>query len=79
MGVLQSYTHTTLPMQHVAAPSTNVAAPKNRCRGVAVQVDPFESKTFLKPGDHVSGSRVETRRFQAMGQLDATLQPPTTA
>ncbi len=34
----------------------------------AVQVA-FESKG-LKPGFHFIGSRVETRRFQAMGQLD---------
>jgi hypothetical protein len=26
----------------------------------------------LKPDFHTSGSRVETRRFQAMGQLHAT-------
>ncbi len=37
--------------------------------GVAVQVDPFDEEQILKPGYHVSGSRVETRRFQAMGQL----------
>jgi hypothetical protein len=41
--------------------------------GVAVQVDPFESKT----GDHIPGSMVETRRFQAcMGQLSATAVQP---
>jgi hypothetical protein len=37
----------------------------------AVQVDPFESKG-LKPGYHVSGARVETRRVQAVGQLDSS-------
>jgi hypothetical protein len=31
----------------------------------AVQVE-FVSKQILKPGYHVSGSRVETRRFQAL-------------
>jgi hypothetical protein len=41
-------------------------------QAVAVQVDPFESKG-LKPVYHFSGSRVETRRFQAMGQLDSTV------
>jgi hypothetical protein len=33
--------------------------------GVAVQVDPFESKG-LKPGFHVIGSRVETRRLSTL-------------
>jgi hypothetical protein len=46
--------------------------------GVAAQVA-LESKG-LKPGYHIlSGSRVETRRFQAMGKLDSTselVQPP---
>ena len=36
-------------------------------RAVAAQVDPFE-KQILKPGNHLIGSMVETRRFQAMGQ-----------
>jgi hypothetical protein len=30
----------------------------------------------LKPGYYISGSRVETRRFQAMCQLDSTSAPP---
>jgi hypothetical protein len=38
--------------------------------GVAVQVA-FESKG-LKTGNHFIGSMVETRRFQAIGQLDST-------
>ena len=44
-------------------------------QGVAVQVA-FESKG-LKPGYHVTGSRVETRRFQARGELQYfnVLQP----
>jgi hypothetical protein len=42
--------------------------------GVAVQVK-FESKG-LKPGYHFIGSWVETRRFQAMGQLDSTCTAP---
>jgi hypothetical protein len=33
--------------------------------GVAVQQVEFESKS-LKPGDHISGSRVETRQFQGL-------------
>jgi hypothetical protein len=44
-------------------------------RDVAVQVE-FESKR-LKPGFHFIGSRVETRRFQAMGQLKSTCYSPT--
>jgi hypothetical protein len=40
-------------------------------RSGAAQIDPFESKG-LKPVSHFIGSRVETRRFQAMGQLDST-------
>jgi hypothetical protein len=43
-------------------------------QGVAVQVE-FESKG-LKPVSHLIGSRVETRRFQAMGQLDSTCTAP---
>jgi hypothetical protein len=45
-------------------------------QGVAVQVDPFESKG-LKPGYHITGARVETRRFQARGELQYfnALQP----
>jgi hypothetical protein len=35
--------------------------------GVAVQVA-FDSKG-LKPGNHFTGSRVETRRFRSMGRL----------
>ena len=48
-----------------------------RCnRRVAVQVE-FE-KQALKPGYHFTGSRVETRRFRAVTQLDsARVQPPT--
>ena len=44
-------------------------------RGVAVQVE-FGKENFgkktLKPGFHIIGSRVETRRFQAMGQLHSS-------
>jgi hypothetical protein len=36
--------------------------------GIPAQVE-FESQ-ILKPVFHFIGSRVETRRFQAMGQLD---------
>jgi hypothetical protein len=43
---------------------------------VAVQVE-FESK-ILKPGYHLTGSTVETRRFQGMNKLDSTLYSPTT-
>jgi hypothetical protein len=47
-------------------------------RTVAVQAGPFESSKVLKPGYHISGSRVETRRFQAMGQHTAfNLYSPT--
>jgi hypothetical protein len=42
--------------------------------GVAVQIA-FERKG-LKPGFHVTLSRVETRRFQAMGQLSSTCSAP---
>jgi hypothetical protein len=45
-----------------------------KLRFVAVQVV-FETKG-LKPGFHFTGSRVETRRFQAMGQLDSTRTTP---
>jgi hypothetical protein len=57
-------------------------------QGVAVQVDPFENANFetrrslyrwfkgWKPVFHVIGSRVETRRFQAMGQTDLTCTQP---
>jgi hypothetical protein len=41
---------------------------------VAVQVE-SERKT-LKPEYHFSGSRFETGRFQAMGQLRSTCTPP---
>jgi hypothetical protein len=41
---------------------------------VAVQVE-FKSQT-LKPVFHFIGSRLETRRFQAMGQLDSTFTAP---
>jgi hypothetical protein len=34
-------------------------------RGVAVHVE-FEKAQTLKPGYHISGSRVETRRFRAL-------------
>jgi hypothetical protein len=44
--------------------------------GVAVQVDPFESKLILKPGYHITGPRVETRRFQAMGSTGFNLYRP---
>jgi hypothetical protein len=40
-------------------------------RGVAVQVA-FESK-FLKPGFHLIGSMVETRRFQANSETGFSL------
>jgi hypothetical protein len=43
-------------------------------RGVAVQVE-FESKLWNRVF-HFMGSRVETRRFQAMGQLDSTCTAP---
>jgi hypothetical protein len=33
-------------------------------------------KQILKPGNHLIGSRVETRRFQAMGQLYSTCTAP---
>jgi hypothetical protein len=39
---------------------------KRQLLAVAVQVDPFESKGS-KPRNHLIGSRVETRRLQAMG------------
>jgi hypothetical protein len=39
-----------------------------RRRAVAAQVDPSESN-ILKPGYRISGSRVETRRFQAMTHI----------
>jgi hypothetical protein len=45
-------------------------------RGVVVQVDPFEIVQILKPGYHISGSRVKTRRFQARGQLNSTCTAP---
>jgi hypothetical protein len=32
----------------------------------------FEKAKALKPGYHITVSRVETRRFQAMGKLDST-------
>jgi hypothetical protein len=38
----------------------------------------FESK-LLKPVSHLIGSRVETSRFQAMGQLNSTGARPTSA
>jgi hypothetical protein len=42
-----------------------------------VQVE-FESK-ILNRVSHLIGSRVETRRFQAMGKLDSTcINPPCT-
>jgi hypothetical protein len=43
------------------------------CRGVAKQVDPFESKG-LKPDFRIAGSRVELKpaRCQAMGKLDSS-------
>jgi hypothetical protein len=44
-----------------------------RNRSVAVQVE-IESET-LKPGDHISGSRVETRRFQPQGHSYIQLVP----
>jgi hypothetical protein len=44
------------------------------CSGTVVA---FESKQILKPGYHISGSRVETRRFQAPeGQLDSPCTAP---
>jgi hypothetical protein len=46
-----------------------------QAHGVAAQDAAFESKC-LKPGYHISGSRVETRRFQAMGQADSTCTAP---
>jgi hypothetical protein len=33
-------------------------------------------KHMLKPGYHIKGSRVETRCFQAMGQLHSTCTAP---
>jgi hypothetical protein len=36
----------------------------------------LETQTFEKPVFHVTGSRVETRRFQAMGQLNAKCTAP---
>jgi hypothetical protein len=42
--------------------------------GVAVHVA-FESKS-LKPVSHLKGSRVETGRFQAVGQLNSTRTQP---
>jgi hypothetical protein len=42
---------------------------------VAVQVA-FERQA-LKPGIHLTGSRVQTRRFQAMGQLIFNVYSPT--
>jgi hypothetical protein len=44
-------------------------------RGVAAQVDPLGKQT-LKPGYHISGSRVETGRFQAVGRLHSTCTAP---
>jgi hypothetical protein len=37
------------------------------CRGVAVQVGIREKAKAWKPGFHITGSGVETGRFQAMG------------
>jgi hypothetical protein len=45
----------------------------DRHLGVSVQAE-FEQ--ILKPGYQISGSRFETRRFQAMGQLDRTCTAP---
>jgi hypothetical protein len=43
--------------------------------GVAVQVAFVKSKG-LKSGNHLIGSRLETRPFQAQGQLDSTRTDP---
>jgi hypothetical protein len=49
-------------------------------RGVKLvyKLPAFEKTNFVKPVPHhfIVGSRVETRRFQAMGQLHATCTAP---
>jgi hypothetical protein len=55
---------------HVAVQVLERVLQRHDVHAVALQVA-FESKG-LKPGYHISGSRVETRRFQAMGQLHPT-------
>jgi hypothetical protein len=45
------------------------AVERAQAQGVAAQVA-FE-KHILKPGNHFTASKVETKRFQPMGQLKA--------
>jgi hypothetical protein len=52
----------------------NLMQPSEPHHGVAAAPVAFESKG-LHPGDHIAGSRVQTRRFRAMGQ---TCTGPTT-
>jgi hypothetical protein len=46
-------------------------------QGVAVQVVNLKKQRLETSFFHFSGSRVETRRFQATGQLDSTCTAPT--
>jgi hypothetical protein len=74
MGLLHSTSCTD-------SPTTRPLGRRRRCRppprGVAVQVA-FESKG-LKPVFHFTGARVETGRFQAMGQPHSSCTAPTAA
>jgi hypothetical protein len=74
----QPYLHRGAPAAVAQPVLARPRVPRQRHRarqGVAVQVNPFESKG-LKPVTHFIVSRVETRRFQAMGQLDSTCTAP---
>jgi hypothetical protein len=61
-----------------APPPSSSCRPRGDPRGtrdVAVQVA-FE-RQILKPGYHITGSRVETRSFQAQGPAEFNLYSPT--
>jgi hypothetical protein len=72
MGQLKS----TAVQPHLnAAAAHDVRHVLRAALGVAVQVEPFESKG-LKSVSHVIGSRVEIRRVSAVGQGESTRSAP---
>jgi hypothetical protein len=75
MGQLQS----TCTASHHGGARRGVDHPQTDTPAVVVQVDPCEQKQqILKPFFHFIGSRVETRRFQAMGLTNGfNLYSPT--
>jgi hypothetical protein len=67
--------HGVVARRHGMSVRPRIQAPPAHPHDVVVQGEFFDGKG-LKPGFHLIGSMVETRRFQAMGQLDSTCTAP---